>query len=988
MNQTLNFLFRSEQLKLAKFLRNCSRNLLLDQGMQAHAAVVKMGFCFDMILSNDLVDMYGKCQRMDNACKVFDKMSQRNVVSWTALICGFLHEGDAEGALSFFYRMGLSDVKPNEYTFSACFKACGLLGMPERGMQVHSFCVKAGFECNPVVGNSVIDMYAKCGSLGRAAQAFNELPVKNRIAWNTIIAGYNSEDNFMKSIELLLEMLNEGESPDEFTFTSLLKACSNLRAIHCGTQIHAALITRGFPVLVQTALVGALIDMYVKCGCLIEGQKLFDHIEERSIVSWASLVLGYAQEGYLSEAMDVFEQLREGNIQVDAFTLSGLIGVFADFAFVVQGKQMHAYAAKLPSCLELEVANSIADLYLKCGLMEDAERFFGEMPIKNRVSYTVMITGYGKHGLGEKAVVLFNEMLSENIRPDSVTYLAILSACSHSGLIEECQEYFCHLCNDRWTQPRVEHYSCMVDLLGRAGRLNDAKNLIKSMPMKPNVGVWQTLLSACRVHGDLELGKVVGKTILELDPDSPVNYVLISNIFANGGYWKESQVLREAAKRKGLKKDAGQSWVEINKIVHFFYGGDDTHPLTSKIHHVLKEMERRLKEELGYTHEVRFALHDVDEESKEENLRVHSEKLAIGLALLSGGMGKSGKVIRIFKNLRVCGDCHEFIKGLSKILEKVILVRDANRFHKFQDGKGFVSEGRRGEKRETSFKMPLVGFNPTLDGGLSECHWCTLCGYGVLFMEKKKAPFNQVIVASDLAADVVTVGDLKFHLHKGFEKICAKFRYGMIITLAYIIAAARWLLNTLRSLMILVKEISYSRHRSWLNINGLLDVSLAEIASDPSLPLASFVELSNLMPKSARPVHDGLYTAMDISLKFSSWLFHFTCPIFTSWFIGYDALYDNFGCEFFIALMILRFLLEFFLKNCGDQTTCLIGLWPRDELARLIYARQASWSEAAYGLPLLEKNWTAVSSKTSGLDQGRKEANVQAAQNDPLPSDA
>ncbi|CAO2827165.1 unnamed protein product [Amaranthus hypochondriacus] len=685
MNQSL-ILLRSEQIKISKFLRKCSNNFCLEQGLQAHTAAIKLGYSTHLIVSNDLVDMYCKCRKMDNAHKVFDGMLQRNVVSWTSLICGYLHHCDAQRALSLFHEMSLSDVKPNEYTFSACFKACGILGIPEKGMQVHGFCIRAGYQWFPIVGNSIVDMYAKCGRIRDAFQVFDEIDIKSLITWNTIIAGYSSQGNGKTSIKLFRKMQKEGVIPDEFTFTSVLKACNKIRAIYSGTQIHGVLITGGFPVSSQTALLGALIDLYVRCGYLVEARKLFDNVDDRSVVSWASLVLGYAQAGYFSDAMVVFRQLRETIVTVDSFTLSALIGVFADLAFMEQGKQLHAYAIKVPSGLELEVGNSITDMYLKCGLMEEAERFFMEMPVKNRVSYTVMITGYGKHGLGKEAIFFYNKMVSENVRPDRITYLAILSACSHSGLVKECEKYFSQLCSDRWLKPEVEHYSCMVDLLGRAGRLTEAKNLIESMPVKPNVGVWQTLLSACKVHGDLELGKEIGKIILELDGDNPVNYVLMSNLYANAGYWYECQKLREAVRKKGLRKDAGQSWVEIDKEVHFFYGGDDTHPLTDKIHEVLKEMERRLKEELGYSHELRFALHDVEDESKADNLRVHSEKLAIGLALLCAGKDQNEKVIRIFKNLRVCGDCHEFIKGLSKILEKVFVVRDANRFHKFQNG--------------------------------------------------------------------------------------------------------------------------------------------------------------------------------------------------------------------------------------------------------------------------------------------------------------
>ncbi|KAL9233921.1 hypothetical protein vseg_008854 [Gypsophila vaccaria] len=686
MNKTLS-LFRTEQLRIAKLLRNCSKNLLLEQGVQVHASVVKLGFWSDMIICNDLIDMYGKCRRLDDAYKVFDVMRQRNVVTWAVLMCGCLHYGDAEGVLFLLREMGFSDVRPNEYTFSTCFKACGFLGVPEKGMQVHSFCVKVGFDMFPVVGNSLIDMYAKCGMISRAAQVFEETALKNLIAWNTVIAGYSSQGDGKVSLDLFEKMQNQRVIPDEFTFTSVLKACASFGAVSGGTQIHAALITRGFSFSSHAALIGALIDFYVKSGCLLEARKLFDHMEDKSVVSWASLILGYAQEGDLLEAMRVLRELREGDIQVDSFTLSGLIGVFADFAFVEQGKQLHGYAIKVPTGLEVEVGNSIADLYLKCGLLVEAERTFHEMPVKNRISYTVMITGYGKHGLGNEAVRLFDEMLAENVRPEGVTYLAILSACSHSGMIDECREYFSKLCSDRQISPQVEHYSCMVDLLGRAGRLKEAKSLIESMPMKPNAGVWQTLLSACRVHGDLNLGKEIGKIILELDGDNPVNYVIMSQIYANAGYWNDCQRLRDTVKTKGLKKEAGKSWVEIDKEAHFFYGGDNTHPLIDKIHEKLKDLEKRLKEEFGYAHEVRFALHDVEDESKAENLRVHSEKLAIGLALLCDTKENgTSDVIRVFKNLRVCGDCHEFIKGLSKVLGRVFLVRDANRFHKFHGG--------------------------------------------------------------------------------------------------------------------------------------------------------------------------------------------------------------------------------------------------------------------------------------------------------------
>ncbi|XP_021819291.1 putative pentatricopeptide repeat-containing protein At3g15130 isoform X2 [Prunus avium] len=644
----------NERQRLANLLRNCSKNLLLDQGMQAHGTVMKMGLGFDLMLSNDLIDMYGKCGRTGMACAVFDRMPERNVVSWTALMCGYLQNGNAKGSLSLFSKMGLSEIKPNEFTFSINLKASGFVGIAENGMQIHNMCTKSGFEWVTVVSNSILDMYTKCGRVSEAARMFNVMPVKNLITWNAMIAGYTLKGNGERALLLFRQMQGMGEVPDEYTITSTLKACSGLGAIRQGSQIHSSLITRGFLCSVRTMIAGALVDLYVKCSHLTEAQRIFDQIEQKNLVSWSALILGYAQECNLLQAMDLFRQLRVSiHHQVDGFILSSLMGVFADFALVEQ---------------------------------DEAEKLFNETPVRNVISWTIMITGYGKHGLGRKSIRLFHQMQSEDIEPDGVTYLAVLSACSHSGLVEECQEYFSRLCHDRWIERNVEHYACMVDLLGRAGRLKEAKNLIDSMPLKPNVGILQTLLSACKVHGDLEIGREVGETLLRLDGGNPVNYVMLSNIYAEAGYWKECERLRKLFKMKGLKKEAGRSWVEIDKEVHFFYNRDETHPLTEKIHQKLKEMEQRIKSEIGYVHGVRFALHDVEEESKEESLRVHSEKLAIGLALVCGEVEKGHKTIRVFKNLRVCGDCHVFIKGLSKVLKVVFLVRDANRFHKFENG--------------------------------------------------------------------------------------------------------------------------------------------------------------------------------------------------------------------------------------------------------------------------------------------------------------
>ncbi|KAK9095936.1 hypothetical protein Sjap_021433 [Stephania japonica] len=675
----------TERQRIVKLLRDCSRGLLLDQGRKVHAHAVKMGFSVDLIIHNDLIDMYGKCDELKMAHTIFDGMSEKNIVSWTSLMSSYVLQGDALASLSLFCQMGCSGIKPNEFTFSTNLKACGMIGIIKSGMQIHGLCSKTGFELVPIVANSIIDMYSKCGRVEEAAWLFENMPFRTLISWNIMFSVYNNGECGNEPFHLFQRMQEEEEIPDEYTFVSLMKACSVHGAICEGSQIHASLITRGLWISSRIILASSLVDLYVKCGQLADARKLFDEIALKNVICWTVMIVGYIQEGNLCDAMNLFDDFRKTEFQVDGFILSSLIGVIADFALLEQGKQFHSYILKLPSGLDISVANSVIDMYLKCGLLEEAKKCFDEMSNRSLVSWTVMIAGYGKYGYGEEAIWLFEQMELNMIYPDDVAYLAVLSACSHAGLIEECRHYFSILCVDNRIKPRVEHYACFVDLLGRGGYLEEAKNLIQSMPFEPTVEIWQTLLGACRVHRDLEMGREVGEILLRLDGDNHVNYVMLSNLYAEAGKWLECESIRKLMKCKGMKKEAGRSWIEIDKEVHFFYGGDDTHPLSEKIQKVLREMETRMKEKAGYANGVGFALHDIDEESKEDSLRVHSEKLAIGLALLCGKL-EEFEVIRVFKNLRVCGDCHEFIKGLSKVLRKVFLVRDATRFHRFEDG--------------------------------------------------------------------------------------------------------------------------------------------------------------------------------------------------------------------------------------------------------------------------------------------------------------
>ncbi|CAN6439008.1 unnamed protein product [Victoria cruziana] len=670
-----------EYKRFASLLRSCAKLGLLAQGMQIHAMLLKLGNEFDLVMSNTLMDMYAKCGKTESSHKMFDIMPDRNVVSWTVLMNGYLQQGRPWSSLSLFSDMSTAGFRPNEFTFSLSLKACASLGLSAHGMQIHDLCVKTGFKGYAVVSNALIDMYGKTGVLQDAVQLFERMRTRNLISWNTMIAAYVQCGQEKDSFSTFRQMQKKGEIPDEFTLSSLLKACGTLGSLEKGVLIHASVITLGFSRSI--ILASALIDLYVKCQCLTEARKVFEASPRKNVVSWTAMLVGYAQGARIMESMELFGQLRRSEIQIDNFVISSLVGSFADFALVELGKQVHGYTVKNPSGSDVSVINSIVDMYIKCGMMQEAEQLFNEMPEKNVVSWTVMITGYGKHGYGKKAISLFNEMEVQGTKPDEVTFLAVLSACSHAGLLKEGKMYFTKLTEQFGLEAKQEHYACMVDLLGRAGRFKEAKDLIHNMPVEPGFGVWQTLLGACRIHRDVDLGKEVAEILLRVDSRNPVNYVVLSNLYAEAGLWKECEATREKMKRKGLRKEAGWSWIEIDKEVHFFHVGDDSHPLFKEIHKALTEVTGKIKE-MGYVVGMRFSLHDVDAESREENLKLHSEKLAIGLGIVLGFGGT--EVIRVFKNLRVCGDCHEFLKGVSRVLGREILVRDANRFHSFHSG--------------------------------------------------------------------------------------------------------------------------------------------------------------------------------------------------------------------------------------------------------------------------------------------------------------
>lgn len=425
-----------------------------------------------------------------------------------------------------------------------------------------------------------------------------------------------------------------------------------------------------------------MIEGNAKCGNLDAARQLFDKMPEKNVVSWTAIMAGYAQLGYGEEALVLFYQMKQLGVEPDQLTFANVLQACACSALLSEGKQVHVHVIRSGFEWHFVLATALVDMYAKCGRIEDSHRIFDSMSARDVVAWNAMIAGYGKHGYARKALQLFEQMRQSGIRPTRISFTNVLSACSHAGLVDEGCYYFNSMTQDYNIIAESEQYACMVDLLGRAGRLDEALAFIQKMSIEPTADVWGALLASCRIHGNMWLGKLAAERLFKLRPDRAGTYVALSNIYSAAGRWDEAAKLRRLMNDRGVKKEPGYSWVQVKNRVHTFSVGDTAHPQIEHIYAMLDKLAGQMKT-AGHVPNTNFALHDVDDEQKEHMLYHHSEKLAIAFALISTPPGTS---IQIVKNLRICVDCHTAAKFISKIVGREIVIRDANRFHHFKDG--------------------------------------------------------------------------------------------------------------------------------------------------------------------------------------------------------------------------------------------------------------------------------------------------------------
>ncbi|XP_031260358.1 pentatricopeptide repeat-containing protein At1g20230-like [Pistacia vera] len=634
---------------LPNILKACTGLSSLETGKQVHAMVFVYGFSLDSFVKSSLIHMYIRCGNIEDAHKVFDRLAQpdvktfsallaayarqgcvdvakkllnemgrlrveSNVLSWNGMIAGFNHSGHYEEAVLLFQRMHFEGFTPEEHSVSSVLSAVGDLENPKLGIQIHGFVIKQGVLENKCVSSSLIDMYGKCGCTCQMSKVFHEMENFDVSACNALVTGL----------------------------------CRN-----------------------------GLVDNALEVFRQFQSQGV-----ELNVVSWTSMIAGFSQNGKGIEALELFREMQTAGIKPNNVTIPCLLSACGSIAALMLGKAAHCFSIRRGISDGIYVSGALIDMYANCGRIQMSRRCFDMMSSKNLVCWNAIMDGYAMHGNAKKAIEIFHLMQRSGQKPCSISFTCVLSACSQAGLADEGCKFFDSMCKEHGIEARMEHYACMVTLLGRVGRLEEAYNLIERMPFKPNACVWGALLSSCRVHGNVSIGEAAAKHLFELEPRNSGNYIRMSYIYASKGMWTEADAVRDRMKAMGLRTSPGCSWIEVKNKVHMLLAGDKSHPQMAEIMEKLNTLNMEMRKSSYFSH-TDFVLQEDKEQDKEHILCGHSEKLAVVLGILNT---PPGAPLQVIKNLRICVDCHAVIKFISSFEKRDIFVRDTNRVHHFKDG--------------------------------------------------------------------------------------------------------------------------------------------------------------------------------------------------------------------------------------------------------------------------------------------------------------
>lgn len=546
---------------LNKIISFCAKSAAHDLGIQVHSLVTKMGFTSNTYICTALVDMYGKFGEMFRSQKLFNGMPTKKVVTWNSLISAYLHVRCPEIAVGLFIKMLKEGLEPTAFSVSAILVGCSQLEDEGIGAQVHSLSLKLGLCHNVVVETGLIDMYSKCCNVEDSKCVFDQMQEKNVITWTSMVTGYAQNEQPDEAMILFKEMLRLGLRSNKVAYNSLLSSFSSMKYLDCCKQIHCRVIREGF--LSNVYMLVTLATVYSKCDCGLEDfQKVCSSVTIRDQISWNAIIAGFCNLGCGEQALECFCKMRQAGNNKDYFTLTSIVGAIGVVSGLIEGKQMHAIISKTGYSSNVFVQNRLIFMYARCGAISDSKKVFSLMGEHDLISWNSLLSGCEHHGYGKEVVELFERMRRTGIKPDGITFLAVLSACSHAGFIDKGLEYFYLMNNDASLEaPRVEHYAAVVDLFGRAGYLKEAESFVNRMPMDPGPSVYKALLSACQVHGNREIAMRSAKRVLELWPNDPATYVLLSNVLKAAGCWDDAVGIHTLMFDRGMRKKPGYSWV-------------------------------------------------------------------------------------------------------------------------------------------------------------------------------------------------------------------------------------------------------------------------------------------------------------------------------------------------------------------------------------------------------------------------------------------
>nr|XP_017258456.1 PREDICTED: pentatricopeptide repeat-containing protein At1g08070, chloroplastic-like [Daucus carota subsp. sativus] len=658
---------------LLYLLKNPNSVKTLNHLKSIHVHLIRTNLHQDSFAMGNFITHCSTLRRMNYAQKLFDEMSHPNSFVWNTMVRGFQQNQEPRNALILFEKMKMRGVIGDKFTYPFVIRACNDLWEQCRGKCAHGEVLKVGLELDVFVGTSLIEFYSGFESMEYAYRVFEEMVVKDMVAWTAILHGFVSKfGDIERGRELFCRMPNK----DMVVWDIMINGY-----VRVGNVEDARALFEQAP-FKDLLMYNTILGGYVRSGEVEKMMQFFDDMPQKDLVSWNSVIGGLVRSKRCSEAMKYFQQMQMMNVSPNDVTLISILIGCAQVGALDVGKWVHSYIDRNNIGLNNVIGTALVDMYSKCGELESAISVFEKMPERDVVSWNAMMMGFSMNSQSRNTLEFFSRMKNDDVHPNDATILGVLCACVHGGLVDEGRRYFASMSKDLGLTPKLEHYGCMVDILGRAGLLDEAYRLIRSMPITPHTGVWGALLGACKIHGNVELAESAIEQLLQLDVEDGGYLAIMSNIYANAGRWDDVSKVRELMKKKGIGKTRGCSSIEVDGEIHEFGVEEKIHPRADEINNMLGEISHRLKC-AGHFANQNEVLFDMEEEDKEKTLIFHSEKMAVAFGLIAT---KKGTLIRVVKNLRICSDCHAAVKLVSRIFEREIVIRDRSRFHHFKNG--------------------------------------------------------------------------------------------------------------------------------------------------------------------------------------------------------------------------------------------------------------------------------------------------------------